>query len=74
VALFLDTDGSDGGTAVAGGLVDWSTESRGRELGVSLRRALLTHTTMSALEAVDDAVVTGPTQTNANDLVMLVLR
>jgi len=25
VALFVDTDGSDGGTAIAGGLVDWST-------------------------------------------------
>jgi glycerate 2-kinase len=74
VAMFLDTDGSDGGTAVAGGLVDWSTESRSRELGTSLRRALLTHATMSALEAVDDTVVTGYTQTNTNDLVILILR
>jgi glycerate 2-kinase len=74
VALFLDTDGSDGGTAVAGGLVDWSTEERSRQLDVGLQSALLAHTTMSALEALGDAIVTGPTQTNANDLVLLVLR
>jgi glycerate-2-kinase len=73
VALFLDTDGADGGTAVAGGLVDWSTEERSRALGVSLRSSLIAHTTMSALEAVGDAVVTGLTQTNANDLVLLVV-
>jgi glycerate 2-kinase len=74
VALFLDTDGSDGGTTVAGGLIDWSTEARARQLGVSLRKTLLTHGTTVALEALGDAIVTGPTHTNVNDLVILVIR
>ncbi|MGH3283938.1 MAG: glycerate kinase type-2 family protein, partial [Streptosporangiaceae bacterium] len=41
VALFADTDGSDGGTAIAGGLVDWSTAARAREHGLSLRKGLV---------------------------------
>ncbi len=73
VALFIDTDGSDGGTSVAGGIVDWSTAERARRQGISLRRALASHETMRALQGVGDAVVTGPTQTNANDLVLILI-
>jgi glycerate 2-kinase len=73
-ALFADTDGSDGGTGIAGGLVDWSTAERARRGGVSLRRALVDHGTTAALEACGDAIVTGMTQTNANDLVLILIR
>ncbi len=71
VALFADTDGSDGGTAIAGGLVDWSTAGRAREQGLSLRKGLVDHATTALLEACGDAVLTGATQTNANDLVII---
>ena len=71
VALFADTDGSDGGTSVAGGLVDWSTAGRAGELGLSLRKGLVDHATTALLEACGDAVLTGATQTNANDLVII---
>lgn len=74
VAMFIDTDGSDGGTDIAGGLVDWSTDARARRQGMSLRQGLLGHESRAVLEAVDDAVVTGLTQTNANDLVLLMIR
>jgi glycerate-2-kinase len=74
VALFMDTDGSDGGTEVAGGLVDWSTELSARRQAISLRRVLVAHETRASLETLGDAVVTGMTQTNANDLVLLVIR
>ena len=73
-ALFADTDGSDGGTPVAGGLVDWSTSERARQSGLSLRKALVTHEATAVLEACGDAMVTGPTQTNANDLVLILIR
>jgi glycerate 2-kinase len=73
VALFIDTDGADGGTSVAGGIVDWSTVERARRQGISLQRVLASHETMRALERVGDAVVTGSTQTNANDLVLIVI-
>ena len=71
VALFADTDGSDGGTAIAGGLVDFSTAGRAREQGLSLRKGLVDHATRALLEACGDAVLTGATQTNANDLIII---
>jgi glycerate 2-kinase len=71
VALFADTDGSDGGTAIAGGLVDSSTAGRAREQGLSLRKGLVDHATTALLEACGDAVLTGATQTNANDLIII---
>jgi glycerate 2-kinase len=73
-AMFADTDGSDGGTGNAGGLVDWSTGERARQQGMSLRKALVAHETTAILEACGDAMVTGPTQTNANDLVLILIR
>ena len=71
VALFADTDGSDGGTAIAGGLVDSATARRAREQGLSLRKGLVDHATTALLEACGDAVLTGPTRTNANDLIII---
>ena len=73
-AMFADTDGSDGGTPVAGGLVDWSTGERARQRGMSLRKALVAHEATAILEACGDAMVTGLTQTNANDLVLILIR
>ena len=71
VALFADTDGSDGGTAIAGGLVDSATAGRDREQALSLRKGLVDHATTALLEACGDAVLTGPTLTNASDLVII---
>ena len=71
MALFADTDGSDGGTAIAGGLVDFSTAGRAREHGLSLRKGLVDHATTALLEACGDAVLTGATQTNANNLIII---
>ena len=73
-ALFADTDGSDGGTAIAGGLVDYSTAGRAIEQGLSLRKGLVDHVTTALLEACGDAVLTGATRTNANDLVIIAIR
>jgi hydroxypyruvate reductase/glycerate 2-kinase len=73
VGLFLDTDGSDGGTDIAGGLVDGSTAQRAREQDISLRRVLTAHDAKATLESLGDAVATGFTQTNANDLVVMVI-
>ena len=74
VALFIDTDGSDGGTDVAGGIVDWSTHLSAQRQGISLRKVLVAHETKATLEALGDAVVTGLTQTNANDLWVILIR
>ena len=73
VGLFMDTDGSDGGAQVAGGLVDCSTAQRARLHGILLREALVEHDSTRALRSLGDAVVTGPTLTNANDLVLILI-
>jgi glycerate 2-kinase len=67
-AAFVDTDGMDGGTDQAGALVDGSTLERAAALGVDLRLALRRHRSSEALVRIGDAIVTGQTGSNANDL------
>ena len=43
----------------------------GPEQGLSLRKGLVDHATTALLEACGDAVLTGATLTNANDLVII---
>ncbi|MEF8857209.1 MAG: DUF4147 domain-containing protein [Haloplanus sp.] len=66
--LAIGTDGTDGPTDVAGGLVDATTVLRMDERGIDARDHLRRHDTTPALRAVDDAVITGPTGTNVMDL------
>jgi hydroxypyruvate reductase len=70
----LATDGTDGPTDGAGGLVDGTTLSRGQALGLNAETHLLGHDAYSYLEAVYDLLLTGPTQTNVNDLMLVVVR
>ncbi len=67
-ACFLDTDGSDGGTAAAGGVIDGHSARRARDAGIDLSEALAGHRTGEALGGLGDLIVTGPTQTNVNDM------
>uniref|UniRef100_UPI002B52844C glycerate kinase type-2 family protein n=1 Tax=Aggregatilinea sp. TaxID=2806333 RepID=UPI002B52844C len=64
----LATDGSDGPTDAAGGLVDGSTVARGDAKGLAARAALAANDAYPYLEAVGDLLVSGPTNTNVNDL------
>lgn len=65
----LATDGTDGPTDAAGGLVDGSTVARGRAVGLSAQRALDANDAYPFLERVGDLMMTGPTNTNVNDLI-----
>ena len=67
----LATDGSDGPTDSAGGLVDGETAARGRALGRSTSDALRRHDAYPYLQATGDLLRTGPTQTNVNDLIFV---
>ena len=73
VVLAAGTDGTDGPTDAAGGLVDSGTVRRGRAAGHEAARALADNDTAAFLAATGDAVITGPTNTNLLDL-YLVLR
>ena len=72
-AAFLDTDGSDGGTELAGGLVDGLTTARAHNAGTDLRAVLRDHAATRAFRALGDGIVTGRTGTNANDLFVLAI-
>lgn len=64
----LDTDGSDGGTDIAGAIADGSTAARAREAGIDLRSAVASHRSGEIVAALGDGIETGPTYTNVNDL------
>jgi glycerate 2-kinase len=72
-AAFLDTDGSDGGTDLAGAVVDGLTASRSRDAGIDIGAALRAHRTRDAIRGLDDGIETGPTHTNVNDLFVVAL-
>ena len=69
----LDTDGTDGPTSLAGALTDGSTLKRAAQKGYDLFQNLMEHDVATVLKATGDAVVTGPTGTNVNDLVICVI-
>ena len=66
--LCLDSDGSDGPTDAAGGLVDDLSAAAAASRRVDAPAALAGHTSYAALAALDDLVFTGATGTNVNDL------
>lgn len=67
-ALAVDTDGTDGPTNAAGGLVSGTTARTMRENGVDPVKALLINDSYPALNAAGALLFTGPTGTNVNDL------
>lgn len=73
VVCAMDTDGTDGPTDLAGGLVDSSTCNKANELNIDLYSHMDAFNDSPALRAVGDAIKTGATGTNVNDLrIMLV--
>jgi hydroxypyruvate reductase len=66
----LATDGIDGPTDAAGALVTGSTIHRARSLGLDPHQALRDNNTYPFLAAVNALLLTGPTGTNVNDLML----
>ena len=66
--LAVGTDGTDGPTEYAGGLVDGTTAARARAQDVDAEAALDRHDSTAALRELGDAVRTGGTGTNVMDL------
>lgn len=67
----LATDGSDGPTDSAGAIVDGGTVARGEALGLDAGDFLRRHDAYPYLQATGDLLVSGPTQTNVNDLLLV---
>jgi hydroxypyruvate reductase len=72
VALIsVGSDGTDGPTDAAGGLVDGTTTETLQGLGIDAEAALAENDSYHALDACGSLVRTGPTGTNVNDVVIL---
>jgi glycerate 2-kinase len=74
VALSGGTDGTDGPTDAAGGIVDGTTLQRARDRGLDARNYLQRNDSYFFLKAVGDLLITGPTMTNVMDLRLILLR
>ena len=71
--LSIDTDGTDGPTDAAGGLVDSYTAEALEEEGLDIDYFLQTHDSYEALRKANALLITGPTRTNVNSLVVAVV-
>lgn len=69
----MGSDGTDGPTDAAGGIVDGETAERLRRKGIPLEVYLDNNDSYHGLEAVDALVKTGPTGTNVNDVMVLLV-
>jgi glycerate 2-kinase len=72
LVLSAATDGGDGPTDAAGAFADGTTLTRAAALGLDPRAHLARNDAYPFFQALGDLLVTGPTRTNVNDL-MLVL-
>ncbi len=71
--IAIDTDGTDGPTDAAGGLSSGDTWGRIEKAGMDPLRELRNHNAYEALKAGNALVITGPTDTNVNSLVIVLV-
>ena len=64
----LGSDGTDGPTDAAGGIVDGQTIAKLNALGHDVDKILANNDAYHGLKAVDGLIITGPTGTNVNDV------
>jgi len=64
----LATDGTDGPTDAAGAIADGSTLRRAQEAGLSATQYLADNDSYHFFQKLGDLLITGPTNTNVNDL------
>lgn len=75
VLLFsLGSDGTDGPTDAAGGMVDGKTVERLKQKGIDIAQTLRNNDSYHALKAVEGLIITGATGTNVNDVTVLLCR
>lgn len=71
--VFSATDGSDGPTDATGAIADGTTVARAKEMGMDAADFLARNDAYHFFEKLDDLIITGPTNTNVNDLVFAYL-
>ncbi len=68
VIASADSDGTDGPTDLAGGIVDGTTMERARQAGIDVGLELRRHNSTPVLKRLGDAIDTGVGKTNVRDL------
>lgn len=74
VVFSVGSDGTDGPTDAAGGMVDGQTEEKLTKAGLSVHQVLGDNDAYHALERVGGLIHTGPTGTNVNDVGVVLLK
>lgn len=72
-AFSVGSDGTDGPTDAAGGIVDGYTSNALLAKGITISDVLANNDSYNALKLVDGLVITGPTGTNVNDVAVLLI-
>ncbi|MCH3961782.1 MAG: glycerate kinase [Solobacterium sp.] len=70
----LGSDGTDGPTDAAGGIVDGHTKEELLQQGICIETVLKNNDAYHALQKCHGLIMTGPTGTNLNDLSVLLIR
>jgi hydroxypyruvate reductase len=70
----VGTDGTDGPTDAAGGIVDGQSIDKLCLSGIDPWQVLADNDTYHGLKAIDALLITGPTGTNVNDVTLLLIR
>ena len=70
----VGSDGTDGPTDAAGGIVDGRTAARLRQQGISIHQVLKDNDAYNALAKAEGLIITGPTGTNVNDIAVVLIR
>jgi glycerate-2-kinase len=71
--ITLATDGEDGPTNAAGAIIDGQTIQHAKEMGLIARDYLLNNDTYNFFMQTGELIFTGPTGTNVNDLVFMLI-
>jgi glycerate 2-kinase len=73
LVMALATDGTDGPTDAAGAIATGETVARAEALGLDSQAALDANDSYPFFEALGDLILTGPTGTNVNDLLFVLV-
>jgi len=70
----LGSDGTDGPTDAAGGIIDGTAATKLKAQGLDIDKILAANDSYHGLKAIDGLIMTGPTGTNVNDVTVILCR
>lgn len=67
----LGSDGTDGPTDAAGGMVDGESLNQLKDIGLDIDEIIKNNDSYNGLKAINGLIITGPTGTNVNDVAVI---